>query len=168
MAEFDGASYEERLALLRAREVREAMDEHPDRSRATRYGNELDLFVDWVEARYAAWYGMFHRSQGTVPGKSATFEDCERLLPEIAGMGFDVLYLLPIHPIGRTHRKRPNNTLGAGPDDPGSPYATGSEDGSHRAVHPDLGTLEDFRRFVATCHQRWCSLLSPEPFFMGS
>ncbi len=132
--------------------LRAAMGRWPDRSGAARYDRELEVFVDRIEARFAAWYEMFHRSQGTEPGVGATFYDCEDRLPEIKSMGFDVVYLLPIHPIGRAHRKGPNNTLTAGPDDPGSPYAIGSEEGGHDAVHPDLGTLEDFRRFVRACH----------------
>ena len=104
--------------------------------------------VDRERARYGAWYEMVPRSQGTEPGRSATFEEAGRRLPEIALMGFDVVYLTPIHPIGRTHRKGRNNALVAGPEDPGSPYAIGSEEGGHKAVHPGLGTLEDFRRFL--------------------
>src|SRR3546814_19815486 len=96
---------------------------------------------------------MFPRSQGTAPGRSATFADCARRLPEIRAMGFDVVYLVPIHPIGRTHRKGSNNTLNAGPDDPGSPYAIGAAEGGHTAVHPELGALEDVRRFVAAANE---------------
>jgi starch synthase (maltosyl-transferring) len=91
---------------------------------------------------------MFPRSQGQDPDKGATFDDCIRRLPEIAAMGFDVVYLPPIHPIGRVHRKGRDNMLNAGPDDPGSPYAIGAAEGGHTAVHPELGTLEDFRGFV--------------------
>jgi starch synthase (maltosyl-transferring) len=96
---------------------------------------------------------MFPRSQGTVPGRGATFADCERRLPEVRDMGFDVVYFVPIHPIGRVHRKGPNNTLGAGPHDPGSPYAIGSAEGGHDAIHPELGTLEDFRHFIGRCRE---------------
>src|SRR3546814_12018224 len=83
----------------------------PDRGNAVRYDRELELVVDRTKARFAAWYEMFPRSQGTAPGRSATFADCARRLPDIRAMGFDVVYLVPIHPIGRTHRKGPNNTL---------------------------------------------------------
>ena len=152
LEEFDAASYDERLALLRSRETRELMARHPDRSTSTTY-KTLEVVVDRVGARYAAWYEMFHRSQGTEPGRGATFREAENRLPEIASMGFDVLYLLPIHPIGKTHRKGPNNTLNAGPGDPGSPYAIGSEEGGHKSVNPELGTLEDFRHFVGACHE---------------
>jgi len=149
---FDSADDAARAELMLDASLRAAMGRWPDRSGAARYDRELEVFVDRIEARYAAWYEMFHRSQGTEPGVGATFYDCEERLPEIKAMGFDVIYLLPIHPIGRLHRKGPNNTLTAGPDDPGSPYAIGSEEGGHDAVHPDLGTLEDFRRFVRACH----------------
>jgi starch synthase (maltosyl-transferring) len=94
---------------------------------------------------------MVPRSQGTVPGRHGTFDDCIARLPEIAALGFDVVYLTPIHPIGMTNRKGKNNSLKAGPDDPGSPYAIGSWQGGHDAVHPEFGTLDDFRRFVAAC-----------------
>jgi starch synthase (maltosyl-transferring) len=148
LAGFDAAGYEGRLALLRSDEVRDLMREHPDRSTSTVYGKTLEIVVDRERARYGAWYEMFPRSQGTEPGRSATFEEAGRRLPEIAGMGFDVVYLTPIHPIGRTHRKGRNNALVASPEDPGSPYAIGSEEGGHKAVHPGLGTLGDFRRFL--------------------
>ena len=153
LAGLDASGYEGRLALLRSQEVLELMSRYPDRSVSANYPKILEVVVDRERARYGAWYEMFHRSQGTVPGESATFEDCERRLPEVAGMGFDVVYLVPIHPIGRSHRKGRNNALVAGPNDPGSPYAIGSEEGGHKAIHPDLGTLEDFRSFVDACHQ---------------
>jgi starch synthase (maltosyl-transferring) len=149
---FAGADDAGRAELMLDASLRAAMARWPDRSTAIRYDRELEVFVDRVEARFAAWYEMFHRSQGTEPGVSATFYDCEERLPEIKAMGFDVIYFVPIHPIGRLHRKGPNNTLTAGPDDPGSPYAIGSKEGGHKDVHPDLGTLEDFRRFVRACH----------------
>ncbi|BBL80849.1 alpha-1,4-glucan:maltose-1-phosphate maltosyltransferase [Rubrobacter xylanophilus] len=151
---FDAAGYEGRLALLRSEEVRGLMREHPDRSLSSTYGRTLEVVVDRERARYGAWYEMFPRSQGTVPGRSATFREAEARLDEISWMGFDVVYLTPIHPIGRTNRKGRNNALVAGPGDPGSPYAIGSEEGGHKAVHPELGTLEDFRRFVAAAGER--------------
>ncbi|MDQ4126822.1 MAG: DUF3416 domain-containing protein, partial [Actinomycetota bacterium] len=151
LAGLDALGYEGRIALLRSEEVRDLMRRHPNRSPSAIYPKTLEVVVDRERARYGAWYEMFPRSQGTIPGRSATFADCERRLPELAGMGFDVVYLVPIHPIGHSHRKGRNNTLVAGPEDPGSPYAIGSEEGGHRTVHPDLGTLEDFRRFVGAC-----------------
>jgi len=109
------------------------------------------LVADRPRARCGAWYQMFPRSQGKAPGAHATFRDCIARLPDVAAMGFDVVLLTPIHPIGRTHRKGRNNTATARPGDPGSPYAIGSADGGHDAVHPELGTMEDFRAFVAAC-----------------
>ena len=104
--------------------------------------------MDRPEAAFAAWYEMFPRSQGRLPGRHGTFDDCIERLPDIRRMGFDVVYLPPIHPIGRTARKGPDNALAAGPGDPGSPWAIGSPEGGHTAVHPDLGTLDGFRRLV--------------------
>ncbi len=114
---------------------------------------EYPVTVDRVRARVGAWYEMVPRSQGTIPGRSATFDDCIARLPEIAGLGFDVVYLTPIHPIGRVNRKGRNNSLQAQPDDPGSFYAIGSAEGGHDAVHPELGGIEAFRRFVRACRQ---------------
>lgn len=138
-----------RTELLMSPEVRDVMARCQERLCKTDYDHVLEVVADRPRARFAAWYEMFPRSQGRDPDRSATFEDCIRRLPEIAAMGFDVVYLVPIHPIGRMHRKGPNNALQAGPDDPGSPYAIGAAEGGHTAVHPALGTLEDFRRFVA-------------------
>lgn len=109
------------------------------------------LLVERPRARASAWYEMVPRSQGTVPGRHGTFDDCIARVPEIAALGFDVLYFTPIHPIGHTNRKGKNNTLRAGPDDPGSFYAIGDETGGHTAVHPQLGTIDDFHRLVETC-----------------
>jgi starch synthase (maltosyl-transferring) len=128
-------------------ELGEVMDRCPDRTDATHYRRELPLIVDRLAARFAAWYEMFPRSQGTDPTRSATLREAEARLPAIAAMGFDTLYMPPIHPIGVTNRKGPNNSLIAGPNDPGSPYAIGSADGGHDAVAPELGTLDDFRHF---------------------
>jgi starch synthase (maltosyl-transferring) len=112
------------------------------------------LVVDRPLARAGAWYEMMPRSQSAVAGTHGTFEDCIRRLPDIAALGFDVLYLPPIHPIGRTNRKGRNNSLQAEPGDPGSPYAIGSSEGGHDAVHRELGTLDDFRRLVKACGER--------------
>jgi starch synthase (maltosyl-transferring) len=109
------------------------------------------LVVDRPRARASAWYEMMPRSQSPVAGRHGTFDDCIARIPEIAALGFDVLYLTPIHPIGRANRKGRNNSLVSAPDDPGSPYAIGAEEGGHDAVHPELGTLADFRRLVRAC-----------------
>jgi starch synthase (maltosyl-transferring) len=96
---------------------------------------------------------MVPRSQGRIPGQHGTFQDCIARLPDVAAMGFDVVYLTPIHPIGHTNRKGRNNAVTAAEGDPGSPYAIGAAEGGHDAVHPELGTLEDFRSFVSACKQ---------------
>ncbi len=149
---FDALDQAGRAGLLLDADLRATISRWPDNRTKIRYDHEIPVTVDRVRARFAAWYEMFPRSQGTVPGKSATFDDCVARFPEVRAMGFDVVYFVPIHPIGRTHRKGPNNTLNPGPDAPGSPYAIGSEEGGHKAVHPELGTLADFRRLVKACH----------------
>jgi starch synthase (maltosyl-transferring) len=137
-------------APLLTTELRDAMAESQLRPDLTR--SKLFPFVaDRPRARAGAWYEMVPRSQGTTPGQHGTFKDCIARLPDVAAMGFDVVYLTPIHPIGHTNRKGRNNAVTAVEGDPGSPYAIGSEEGGHDAVHPQLGTLEDFREFVAAC-----------------
>lgn len=128
-------------------DLKELVEQHQERHAWTVYDHELEVVVDRERARYGAWYELFPRSQGRTPGRSATFRECEARLPAIQAMGFDVLYLTPIHPIGRTNRKGKNNALTPTPDEPGSPYAIGNEHGGHDAVEPSLGTLEDFDRF---------------------
>ncbi|PYM53374.1 MAG: alpha-1,4-glucan--maltose-1-phosphate maltosyltransferase [Candidatus Rokuibacteriota bacterium] len=135
----------ERVRLLLDPEVVALVDRYPDRSAATRYDRELEVVVDRPLAQFAAWYELFARSQGRVPGRHGSFRDCIERLPDLAAMGFDVVYLAPIHPVGRTARKGRNNALVAEPDAPGSPWAIGNEHGGHKAVEPALGTLEDFR-----------------------
>jgi starch synthase (maltosyl-transferring) len=125
------------------------MARHLDRSLVTRCPTEFPIQVDRERARFAAWYEFFPRS-GQTANRSATFKDAEAQLARAAAMGFDVVYLPPIHPIGRTHRKGRNNALTAAPGEPGSPWAIGGPEGGHDAVHPELGTIEDFDRFVAT------------------
>ncbi len=139
---------EERTALALSDELAGTMAQYPDRSLATRHEREYTAVVDRERARFSAWYELFPRSCIPSQDGHGTFRDCTGRLAEIAAMGFDIIYLPPIHPIGRTNRKGRNNTLTAEPDDPGSPWAIGSEAGGHKSVHPDLGTLEDFRDFV--------------------
>jgi starch synthase (maltosyl-transferring) len=122
---------------------------YPDRRFAATHPVELPLVVDRERARFGAWYEMFPRSTSPEPGRHGTFRDCEARLEYVASMGFDVLYLPPIHPIGRAQRKGPNNALASAAGDPGSPWAIGAAEGGHMAVHPQLGTLSDFRRLVA-------------------
>ena len=121
---------------------------HPDRSRAARYGRALRVEVERERAAVGAWYEFFPRSSAPEPGRDGTLGDAAARLPSVAAMGFDVVYLPPVHPIGRVYRKGPNNHPVSSPADPGSPWAIGAEEGGHTAMHPDLGTLEDFDRFV--------------------
>jgi len=134
-------------------ELAQLMDRYADKSLAVTYAHELEVVVDPERARFSAWYELFPRSAGDQPDGRAqgalstmhgTFRDVERRLSEIAEMGFDVLYLPPIHPIGTSHRKGANNSVTAGPDEPGSPWAIGSEEGGHKSINPSLGTLDDF------------------------
>jgi starch synthase (maltosyl-transferring) len=143
----------ERVQLALTDALAAMMRAHADRSLATTYGKELRVVVDRERARFSTWYEMFPRSCATEPGRHGTFKDCEARLPYVAALGFDVLYLPPVHPIGSTHRKGRNNATVAGPDDPGSPWGIGSEAGGHTAVHPALGTLDDFRRFAAKARE---------------
>jgi starch synthase (maltosyl-transferring) len=124
------------------------MAAHPDQRRGVRYGRQVTVVVDRERARTGAWYEMFPRSAATERGRHGTLEDATKRLEYVAHMGFDIVYLPPVHPIGHTFRKGPNNSPGAGPDAVGSPWAIGSEEGGHTAIHPDLGTLEDFDRLV--------------------
>ena len=130
------------------------MTRHGERVGGARYSRVLRVLIDPARARHGAWYEMFPRST-RADGKHGTFKDVEARLPYVAGMGFDVLYLPPIHPIGRTYRKGRDNSLEAAPDDPGSPWAIGSAEGGHKAIHPQLGTLADFRHLLATARDRF-------------
>ncbi len=147
---------EQAAAVTRALDAALAtlMQRHDDRARAADYPGLLRVAVDRERARFSAWYEMFPRSASDCPGRHGTFQDLERRLDYVAGMGFDVLYLPPIHPIGRTNRKGKNNSPQCRPDDTGSPWAIGAAEGGHKAIHPELGTLEDFRRLVARAKEK--------------
>ncbi|MEO8125917.1 MAG: alpha-1,4-glucan--maltose-1-phosphate maltosyltransferase [Bryobacteraceae bacterium] len=125
-----------------------AVQMSPDYSMATRYDTELTVVVDREKARFSSWYELFPRSCSPEEGRHGTFADCTARLPYIAAMGFDVLYLPPIHPIGRTFRKGKNNSVNPLPGDVGSPWAIGSEEGGHKSIHPELGTFDDFHLLV--------------------
>lgn len=142
-------SLQDRVDVALSDELASAISTYVDKASLTRADVTLPLIVDRERARFSSWYEMFPRSQGTEPGKHGTFRDAERRLPELAELGFDVIYLPPIHPIGHTKRKGKNNTLAAAPDDPGSPWAIGSDAGGYTAIEPQLGTMKDFERFVA-------------------
>ncbi|UOZ11585.1 alpha-1,4-glucan--maltose-1-phosphate maltosyltransferase [Amycolatopsis sp. WQ 127309] len=148
----DELSLAERVGPALSPEVRQLMHEFPVRELITK-GKPLKLWVDRKRAAYGSWYELFPRSTGGLDaeGKAVhgTFTTAAAALDRVAGMGFDVVYLPPIHPIGRVNRKGPNNTLDATPDDVGSPWAIGADEGGHDAIHPDLGTFDDFDAFVA-------------------
>lgn len=129
-------------------EFAQLMARYPDRSQATVLERELPVSVEPVLARFGAWYELFPRSCAREPGRHGTFKDVEAQLPRVAELGFDVLYLPPIHPIGRKLRKGKNNSTTSQPGDPGSPWSIGAAEGGHKAVHPELGTLQDFQNLV--------------------
>ncbi len=142
---------EEGLALAADGRLGAAM-EAPDRDLVSAYGKVLSVVADPPLAGFSAWYERFPRGcAGTE--EHGTFRDCEAVLPEVARMGFDVFYLPPIHPIGRKNRKGRNNAPRAAEGDVGSPWAIGADEGGHREIHPDLGTMEDFERFVARARE---------------
>jgi starch synthase (maltosyl-transferring) len=159
-ARFLGGS-ESQAARVRAgleQSLVERMARYPDRRGGCTYDRTLRIMVERERARFGAWYEMFPRSASEQQGRHGTFRDVEKRLDYVVEMGFDVLYLPPIHPIGRAFRKGPNNTLNAGPNDPGSPWAIGGPEGGHKAIHPELGTFEDFDRLVASARQRGIEL----------
>ncbi len=133
-------------------QIKALLQRYPDRRFGTTYEKVLSIVVDREKARFSTWYEMFPRSCASRPGVHGTFRDCIARLPYVAEMGFDVLYLPPIHPIGRTHRKGKNNKPVASPDAVGSPWAIGSTEGGHKAIHPQLGTLEDFHQLLKAAH----------------
>jgi len=142
-------SREERAALAASDILSDYAHRYPDPDLVLRHEPPLKVDVERERARFSTWYELFPRSTSPTPGVHGTFADCEARLPYVAAMGFDVLYLPPIHPIGMTERKGANNRVAAGVNDVGSPWAIGADAGGHKAVHPQLGTLEDFRRLVA-------------------
>ncbi len=140
-----------RVAPSFAPAMQRYLHDHPVRELVTP-SPAYEIWVDRPRALYGSWYEFFPRSEGSVVGgvpTHGTFASAAERLPAVADMGFDVVYLPPIHPIGMVNRKGPNNTLTPGPDDVGSPWAIGSDEGGHDAVHPQLGTMEDFTAFVA-------------------
>ncbi len=143
----------ERITRALDKELHQIMTRNPDRSRDTAYP-EIPVFVDRLKARYSTWYEIFPRSTASEPGKHGTFRDVIRHLPRIAAMGFDVLYLPPIHPIGTTFRKGKNNSLEASDIDPGSPWAIGGKEGGFKDILPELGSMEDFQALQSEAHKK--------------
>ncbi len=143
----------ERLEVVFLEELKTLMDAQPDRSSST-LSRRLAIIVDRERAGFSTWYELFPRSWSIEPGQHGTFLDLAKQLGYVSDMGFDVLYLPPIHPIGTTARKGPNNRLGADVGDPGVPWAIGSDQGGHTAIAPELGTIEDFRMLRDTAADR--------------
>jgi starch synthase (maltosyl-transferring) len=150
---FAHASHEARLDLLLAPATADTIAAARHRPFLTREPTIYRIDAERLAARFASWYEIFPRSMSDDPHRHGTFDDVIAKLPRIRDMGFDVLYFPPIHPIGKVNRKGRNNTLEAQEDDVGSPYAIGSEQGGHTAVHPQLGTLDDFKRMLAAAHE---------------
>ena len=138
-----------KVQAMLAPQLKAVMQNFPDQERVSRYSRELSCVVDPERAVFSAWYEFFPRSTSGAPGKHSTFKDCERMLPYVSEMGFDIIYLPPIHPIGAAFRKGRNNSLTPAPNDPGSPWGIGSAKGGHKSIHPELGSLADFKRFTA-------------------
>ena len=148
-----GTTEQAKIQLALSEELSQFMGKYPDKRLASTYPKELVLVVDREQARFSTWYEMFPRSCVFGSGSHGTFKDCEARLPYIAAMGFDVLYLPPIHPVGHTYRKGRNNSPVANPGDPGTPWAIGSHEGGHKSIHAELGTLEDFQAFMAKARE---------------
>ena len=145
-----GKKIEDRSRLAFLPELTLAMAQLSKKAHAVIYGKELKIHVERERATFSAWYEFFPRSCSDRPNRHGTFKDCEKRLAYVAELGFDVVYLPPIHPIGQEFRKGKNNALHASPDDVGSPWAIGGEEGGHDAIHSQLGTLADFKKFLQT------------------
>lgn len=143
----DESKYDDAVKIALSRELHQLFFEHPQRLLAN-VSKPLQVYVDRKKASFSTWYEFFPRSSSPEKGKHGTFKDCERLLPRIADMGFDVLYFPPIHPIGEKNRKGRNNTTDAEEGDSGVPWAIGSRLGGHKAIHPELGTEKDFKDLI--------------------
>jgi starch synthase (maltosyl-transferring) len=140
--------YEDAVAFVSSTRFASLVARSPLVEHESVYDGTFDVIVEHTKANFSTWYELFPRS-ASFEGKHGTFKDVVRLLPRIASMGFDVLYLPPIHPIGKINRKGKNNNVSASPGEPGSPWAIGSDEGGHKDVHHELGTLEDYRRLIA-------------------
>ncbi len=147
-----------RVEVALSAELLTLMERYPDTRLESRYSQDIPLLVEPERAVFSSWYELFPRS---VPGKKhthGTFADCVAFLPRLKKMGFDVLYLPPIHPIGRTKRKGKNNSLTPSPQDPGSPWAIGAKEGGHTSIHPQLGTMEEFEHLVGRAEEAGISV----------
>ena len=140
--------YSKAIAYILSDEFGKLVHDFPHIEHETQYDKILEVVVEDAKANFSTWYELFPRS-ASLEGKHGTFKDVIRLLPRVASMGFDVLYLPPIHPIGKVNRKGKNNNVKAEPGEPGSPWAIGSDEGGHKSIHPDLGTLDDYKKLIS-------------------
>jgi starch synthase (maltosyl-transferring) len=143
----DRANYDGAIATVLSPEFADVVHHHPLIENATTT-EEYSVRVEYSKVLFSTWYELFPRSASLTKGRHGTFKDVMKLLPRVAAMGFDVLYLPPIHPIGKVNRKGKNNNVKASPGEPGSPWAIGSDEGGHKAIHPELGTLDDYRELI--------------------
>ncbi len=148
----DEKHYDESIKAAISEELKAVFKKYPTKILANQ-SQEYSIYVDRKKALFSTWYEFFPRSASSVPGKHGTFKDCEALLPRVAKMGFDTLYFPPVHPIGEVNRKGKNNATDAAPGDVGSPWGIGSHHGGHKALHPELGTLDDFKSLVNTAKE---------------
>jgi len=148
----DEKRYDEAIQLALSTELHDIFQRYPVRYIENASG-ELRVYVDRKKALFSTWYEFFPRSASDKPNTHGTFKDCERLLPRVAAMGFDTLYFPPVHPIGEVNRKGKNNATNAQPGDVGSPWGIGSQYGGHKSIHPDLGTVDDFKSLVRKANE---------------
>jgi len=147
-AKLEDADYTRAIEFVLSPAFHDLVHRHPLIENETQYPHELKVIVEHKKANFNSWYEFFPRSS-SMEGKHGTFKDAIKLLPRVAAMGFDVLYFPPIHPIGKINRKGKNNNVISMPGEPGSPWAIGSDEGGHKAIHAELGTLEDYKKLIA-------------------
>lgn len=147
----DANRYEDAIATAQSEDLHKVFLEYPAKQFEVE-SQTLQVYVDRKKALFSAWYEFFPRSSSAEVGKHGTFKDCEKIIPRIADLGFDVLYFPPIHPIGHAHRKGKNNTTEAKAGDVGSPWAIGNQEGGHKSIHSELGSLEDFKDLIQTAN----------------
>lgn len=145
---YDTEAYAKAVELVLSKEFEEVVHKHPLVEHEVQYEKELKINVEHVKSNFSSWYELFPRSSALEGGRHGTFQDVIRLLPRIVAMGFDVLYLPPIHPIGKVNRKGKNNNVRAEQGEPGSPWAIGNDEGGHKSIHAELGTIDDYKKLI--------------------
>ncbi len=143
----DKSKYNEAVSFVLSPEFEHIVHHHPLKEFETKFSKELEVVVEFKKANFSTWYELFPRS-ASLEGKHGTFKDVIKLLPRVSAMGFDVLYMPPIHPIGKINRKGKNNNVRSQPGEPGSPWAIGNDEGGHKAIHAELGTLDDYKHLI--------------------